>query len=68
MVTAWRSHVRQKLAAQVASGQANSGSKLSDEIVTEWLDVVKILRMNVVQGVQNKEGDAYREYFHCIKE
>lgn len=66
MITAWRSYVRQKLpqqAAEKSGGSVSGGTqqKLSDEFVNEWLDVVKMLKMNVVQGVREGPEESYRE-------
>ncbi|CAO1626962.1 unnamed protein product [Sympodiomycopsis kandeliae] len=63
MITAWRSYVRQKLPEQLAAKGVNSQQPLSDDFVNEWLDVVKMLRMNVVQGVRETDDDAYRLRF-----
>lgn len=55
--------MRQRMATQAATVEESSpDGKLSQSFVDEWLDVEKILRMNVVQGVR-KEGkdDVYRE-------
>lgn len=65
MIAAWRTYVRQKLPAQAqqqAQGSSSAQQALSDELVAEWLDVVRMLRMNVVQGVKEKEDEAYREW------
>lgn len=58
MLTAWRQFVRQKLPEQ-AGGSRNAA--LPDEVVKEWLDVAKMLRMNVVQGVKDEQDEVYRE-------
>lgn len=58
MLTAWRQFVRQKLPEQ-AGGSRNAA--LPEEVVKEWLDVAKMLRMNVVQGVKAEKDEVYRE-------
>lgn len=62
-MAAWRQYVRQKMPAQAqaAAAQGSDGT-LSSQFVDEWLDVAKVLKMNVVQGVR-KQGteDVYRE-------
>lgn len=58
--------MRQRMATQAATVEGSSpDGKLSQSFVDEWLDVEKILRMNVVQGIK-KEGkdDVYRE---CLR-
>ncbi|PWN20136.1 hypothetical protein BCV69DRAFT_313328 [Microstroma glucosiphilum] len=60
MLTAWRQFVRQKLPEQAG---ARSNAALPDEVVKEWLDVAKMLRMNVVQGVKDDQDEVYRLRF-----
>lgn len=62
-MAAWRQYVRQKMPAQAEAAQASAADgTLSEQFVAEWLDVAKILRMNIVQGIR-KQGteDVYRK-------
>lgn len=60
MISAWKQYVRTKLPAQVQQ-KGGASQQLNDELVAEWLDVVKMLRMNVVQGVRQADGETYSE-------
>ncbi|CAO1631842.1 unnamed protein product [Parajaminaea phylloscopi] len=64
-MAAWRQYVRQKMPAQAQDSNAQGPEgTLSEQFVSEWLDVAKILRMNIVQGVRKAGSeDVYQLRF-----